>query len=768
VSIDDYPDIQLSINHITTQNKQTKFLKTINVLIKYLKISPETVPYLIEKAKYIRRWRGDNGKWYYEYLYNRKGRTKKISDTSIHETAKDTQTIASNPWPHNFPPVLYFVDDPRQWQALIAHPDYDAAKNHEDRNAAARLVTHFLNRESQKKQLLTLKTTYPDAIIVPVHAIEEHGKNRIPEALAEFMGRIAQMEVDKRIVQNNKVYRTGKDKWYRFAFRPTFDGTVQKGRTYILVDDVFSYGGSLSELRRYIELHGAMVVQTVTMAIGGHREQIALNQKTKVDLEKKFSIESLQIFLKEFDLYGGEYQALTEPEAYALLRWSPTLDEARDRILEARQGRGTAVLSRSIQGHTTSPRVKDIRLSFSHITAQNKRFKFIKAVHTVAQALDLPLTLEHVSPHTPEPFLFPIQQQLADFWTDFYTPHINLIYHTLKTALDLPDSTLTKAIDDRSLLWHRKLIYSPETGLPLTKSQFNALMQAIEAYLKSHASPATARQLIKDSVTVGKILNRMIRYQSAPALARLNLETLQYHTRNYDWLRADYRHLETALGIPLSTQEKATYQAMEDYCAQKMVRINDTIKHDIQDTLLYGIQERLPKSQINLNLYTKLGNDNRDWKRVADTEMVNAQNLAQIQDEVHTVEPGEKIYFERIEMANACKECTAVHGKIVLWSEEPVLEEKIEDPVTDTAIWIGKKQKKGSVVLGTMHPNCRGSWMRHGGGSHAVRARIEGQVERWNRAVHQVYTEYTTKGIKHPDDQTPGYVDRINELYRRK
>ena len=44
----------------------------------------------------------------------------------------------------------------------------------------------------------------------------------------------------------------------------------------------------------------------------------------------------LQFFLKEIDLYGGNYKALTEPEARAIRR-APSLDTARDRVLATRQ-----------------------------------------------------------------------------------------------------------------------------------------------------------------------------------------------------------------------------------------------------------------------------------------------------------------------------------------------------------------------------------------------------------------------------------------------
>jgi hypothetical protein len=46
--------------------------------------------------------------------------------------------------------------------------------------------------------------------------------------------------------------------------------------------------------------------------------------------------DTLSSFLKEFNLYDGNIKALTNPEAFALRR-APSLDEARDRILAARQ-----------------------------------------------------------------------------------------------------------------------------------------------------------------------------------------------------------------------------------------------------------------------------------------------------------------------------------------------------------------------------------------------------------------------------------------------
>jgi len=243
-------------------------------------------------------------------------------------------------WKTDFPPVMHFVDlddcCAKPWKLLEEHPDYDAAKNHEDRIAALSLVHSFLNTPENLSQLRFLKNNYSDAIIVPVHAIEANGKNRIPEMLADYIGKYTGLEVDDNIVQSNRVHRTGTDEWYRFAFRPSFDGNVKSGREYILVDDVFSNGGSFNELRIFIEKNGGNVVQAVAMSLGGHGNKIAPDPVIIKALVDKYGTETLSLFLQEIKLYDGNYEALTNPEAFALRRAS-SLDEARDRILAERQ-----------------------------------------------------------------------------------------------------------------------------------------------------------------------------------------------------------------------------------------------------------------------------------------------------------------------------------------------------------------------------------------------------------------------------------------------
>jgi hypothetical protein len=262
-------------------------------------------------------------------------------------------------WDTNFPAVMHFVDlenaCAKPWKLIEDHHDYDAAKNHEDRLAALSLIHYFLKTPENKAQLKKLSQLYSGAIIVSVHAVEANGKNQIPQMLADYIGKRTGLEVDDSIVQTNRVHRTGKDEWHRFAFRPSFDGKVKTGRSYILVDDVFSNGGSFNELRLFIERNGGKTVQTVALSLGGHGNKISPEPEIIKSLVDKYGSDTLSSFLKEVNLYDGSIKALTNPEAFALRRTS-SLDEARNRIFAARQEGRTHLGSKSPRqnGYQTS------------------------------------------------------------------------------------------------------------------------------------------------------------------------------------------------------------------------------------------------------------------------------------------------------------------------------------------------------------------------------------------------------------------------------
>lgn len=415
----------------------------------------------------------------------------------------------------------------------------------------------------------------------------------------------------------------------------------------------------------------------------------------------------------------------------------------------------------------------NLELVIANITPANRREKMLKAIRAMSKKLNVPVSVESKGKaHGQEPYLYNIQQELADRWINSYSPIIKNIYETVITALGLPCievETIRKSLEDSGSLKYRgKILYNPETGQPLKNKDFDDLIEAIQKFLNRNTKDL-AKQIFLDSVTIGKLLKRIARYSTSAEMEKMKLDSLKYRGKTFDWIRDDFKNLAHVMGEPFTRSEMARYQVTTDYVAQLVTKTNDHIRNEIKDTVLNSIREHRSKGQVSQDLFNRLGSMNRDWKRIADTEIVNTANLAGILEDVHNAPEGEKVYFKRYELPGCCDKCAKINGKVVLWSDAPLADEHIKDEHADIAIWEGKPQDKkmATVVPGTMHPNCRGGWVRWGGKSvDAMGAKIQGKIAVWDKAVKQVRDEYRDKGIDNPNDQTKEYVDRINDLYR--
>jgi hypothetical protein len=257
----------------------------------------------------------------------------------------DGMNIPGKAWPEGFPDVTTIAD----YKAMKGHTDYAAAKTG-NTEAAVHLI-HDLMDESSDNVLMEIAAKYPDAILVSVHAVEAEGKNKIPEVLVRYISELTGMEADESVLQSNVVAHTGAGQNERLFNRPKFEGEIVSGRNYIIVDDMVTMGSTIGELRNYIEHNGGSVADVITLSTRHDNNRvIALKPETRLALEKTFGVElddgtydmtSFNEFLKESEIYGGRYEALTESEARALLS-AKGLDEARNRRAKTGQNRNGA------------------------------------------------------------------------------------------------------------------------------------------------------------------------------------------------------------------------------------------------------------------------------------------------------------------------------------------------------------------------------------------------------------------------------------------
>ncbi len=162
--------------------------------------------------------------------------------------------------------------DPRQ-RICCQTAHYWAAKTG-DAVAADNLVRDTLNQAQIDALATLLKGHRP--ILVSAHAYEQNGVNAIPEVLADELAQRLGWEVDSGVVQMNVVSHTGADGFSRIARQPEFDGAIQAGAEYVMVDDFVGMGGTLANLRGHIESDGGKVLAAVVLTGKPHSAKLSL------------------------------------------------------------------------------------------------------------------------------------------------------------------------------------------------------------------------------------------------------------------------------------------------------------------------------------------------------------------------------------------------------------------------------------------------------------------------------------------------------------
>ena len=83
-----------------------------------------------------------------------------------------------------------------------------------------------------------------------------------------MVARLAQQtgfEMESSLVQINRVGHTKSTGWHRIVYQALFDGEVKTGKAYLLMDDFIGQGGTLANLRAFIETKGGRVVGAVAL-----------------------------------------------------------------------------------------------------------------------------------------------------------------------------------------------------------------------------------------------------------------------------------------------------------------------------------------------------------------------------------------------------------------------------------------------------------------------------------------------------------------------
>jgi hypothetical protein len=242
-----------------------------------------------------------------------------MSDSSLKQPRR-------TPWPDRFPEVIIHASESRVKQ----HPDYPAAKAGNS-DAAYALIRDTLSPDAVTALRQLIGPRRP--MLVSAHALEREGVNAIPEALADELGRLLDLPVDSSVVQRNVVSHTGADGFSRLARQAAFAGEIVPGLDYLMVDDFVGQGGTLANLRGFIESQGGKVVAATALTGKPYSAILAATQEHLQLLRKKHGAELEKWWQARF---GHTFDCLTQSEARYLER-SADADTIRGRIAAAEQ-----------------------------------------------------------------------------------------------------------------------------------------------------------------------------------------------------------------------------------------------------------------------------------------------------------------------------------------------------------------------------------------------------------------------------------------------
>ena len=235
------------------------------------------------------------------------------------EKTKETRTE----W-GDFPPV---ISNGKLRELSKETEMYKKAKNG-DFEQSAILIDKFLREDTIQDIKEMIGDEKP--IIVPILSEEATGKNRIPQAFAYALASQLNLQVDTNIRQINKAKRTDSGIYHRYVSQPEFGGEVRANQSYLIVDDTLSVGGTIANLKGYIENNGGKVIGASVMTAYEQKTAIAIKADMLQSISEKDGLNDF--WIKKF---GFGLDKLTQQEAGHLKK--PTLEQIQTNVQEAQQ-----------------------------------------------------------------------------------------------------------------------------------------------------------------------------------------------------------------------------------------------------------------------------------------------------------------------------------------------------------------------------------------------------------------------------------------------
>ncbi|WP_318763104.1 type I phosphoribosyltransferase [Aminobacter niigataensis] len=240
------------------------------------------------------------------------------------------------PWPKDFPEAFVnaqWASGDKQVPTLSSHPLYQAAKGERNIEAAIAIIDDLYTRECVLRLVDHVESCGGKPKIISPSCQPGDSNNALAIGYAQWLSHEFDWDVETEVFQEKTVSRDKSNTWTRIANRCAFRGEIDKGASYVIVDDVITTGGTLADLRSFIHRKGGMVIAMSAIASrDGRPQKIRLGDDTRADLERfygndlgKFCYENL----------GFSHECFTDSEARAVRGCSGYVDLGK-KILRAR------------------------------------------------------------------------------------------------------------------------------------------------------------------------------------------------------------------------------------------------------------------------------------------------------------------------------------------------------------------------------------------------------------------------------------------------
>jgi len=208
-------------------------------------------------------------------------------------------------WENGFPPLYSHTSISR----LKHCPGFSDAKQG---NMQAALLVAGVSVKSER--IKELREKYPSAVLLPVMT-----KNKLPEAFAWLIG--LKVCLDVREVQSFKIKNLSAME--RLLHKPQFRGTITKGESYIIVDDIVTQGCTISALRQFVLSRGGSVAAVTALAYAAGSGAIAPGPERVRRLAEKPGYPHMLETLRFYHI-AEELGEMTDSQIKYLLRFKNT------------------------------------------------------------------------------------------------------------------------------------------------------------------------------------------------------------------------------------------------------------------------------------------------------------------------------------------------------------------------------------------------------------------------------------------------------------